>query len=109
MIDHAVPRTRRAPAANANANLNADAGDGREVGPSARAGACRQFHRAIAPAVAPGAGAPTEMIPPGAGGSGGSAGGRLTETSAADSSGVGSPETAAAPASTAHKPATILV
>jgi CheY-like chemotaxis protein len=116
MIDHAVPRTRRAPAANANANENgnanasADAGDGREVGPVARAGACRQFHRAIAPAVTPAPDAATEMLPPGGtGGPPGSAGGRLTQVSTASSPGIGSPETAAAPASTAGKRATILI
>ena len=124
MIDHAVPRTRRAPAANANANANAianasvngnaiaspDAGDGRAVGPAARVGACRQFHRAIAPAVTPVPDAATEMLPPGgAGGPPGSAGGRLTHAPVASSPGVVSPEAAAAPASTARKPASILI
>ena len=124
MIDHAVPRTRRAPAANANANANAianasvngnaiaspDAGDGRAVGPAARVGACRQFHRAIAPAVTPAPDAATEMLPPGgAGGPPGSAGGRLTHAPVASSPGVVSSETAAAPASTARKPASILI
>src|SRR5437868_1167773 len=105
MIDHAVPRTRRAPAADANAN----AGDSPVAGPPARGGACRPFHRAIAPAVTPAPGTPSETSPLGAGDSGGLRVGRLAETSPASSPAVGSPDAAAAPASTGHKPATILV